>query len=53
MQIENFSWNAQAIWMYEAVLHIAVAYILLCKLYCGYHNQAGFSLAGYLTLSEK
>ena len=28
--------------MYEADLYIADAYILLCKLYYGYHNQAHF-----------
>ena len=32
MYIWNFSWNHQAIWMYEAILYIAVACILLCKL---------------------
>ena len=36
----NFCWNSQAAWMYEAILYIAVAYILLCKLNQGYHNQA-------------
>ena len=30
--------------MVEAILDITVAYILLCKLYYGYHNQAGFHL---------
>ena len=29
-------------WMYNLILCIAVAYILLCKLNCGYHNQAHF-----------
>ena len=28
--------------MYEADLYIAAAYILLCKLNYGYHNQAHF-----------
>ena len=28
--------------MYEAILYIAAAYILLCKLNYGYHNQAHF-----------
>ena len=28
--------------MYKAILYIAVAYILLCKLNYGYHNQARF-----------
>ena len=28
--------------MFEATLYIAVAYILLCKLNHGYHNQACF-----------
>ena len=40
---ESFCWNGQAVWMYEASLYIAVAYILLCyKLNYGYHNQAHF-----------
>ena len=30
MWISNFSWNGQALWMYEAILYIAVAYIFLC-----------------------
>ena len=38
--IQNLSWNGQALWMYEAILRFAVAYILLCKL--SYHNQAHF-----------
>ena len=42
MQIWNFGWNGQAIWMYKATLYIAVAYIFLCKLNYGYHNQAHF-----------
>ena len=42
MLISNFSWNRQAGWIYEAILYIAVAYILLCKLNYGYHNQARF-----------
>ena len=28
--------------MYEAILYITVVYILLCKFYYGYHNQARF-----------
>ena len=32
------SWNGQAVWMYEAVMWFAVAYILLCTLDYGYHN---------------
>ena len=28
--------------MYEAILYIAVAYILLCKLNYGNHNQTRF-----------
>ena len=32
MWISNFSWNGEAVWMYEAILYITVAYILLCKL---------------------
>ena len=28
--------------MYEAILYIAVAYIFLCKLNYGYHNQSRF-----------
>ena len=28
--------------MYEAILYIAVAYILLCKLNFGYHNRHVF-----------
>ena len=40
--IKNFTWNGQAVLMYEAILYIAVAYILLCKLNYGYHNQARF-----------
>ena len=28
--------------MYKASLYIAVAYILLCKLKYGFHNQADF-----------
>ena len=42
MWISNFSWNGQAVWMYEAILYISVAYILLCKLNYGYHNQTRF-----------
>ena len=30
------------VWIYEATLYIAVAYIFLCKLNYGYHNQAHF-----------
>ena len=40
--ISNFSWNGQAVPMYEAILCIAVSYILLCKLNHGYHNQTCF-----------
>ena len=29
--------------MYEAILYIAVAYILLCELNYRYHNQKGFN----------
>ena len=43
MYISNFSWDGQAVWMCEAILYIAVAYILLCKLNYDYHNQT-FSL---------
>ena len=32
MQIQNFSWNCQAIWMYQAISYIVVAYILLWSL---------------------
>ena len=32
MLISNFNWNSQAVSMYEAILCIAVAYILLCYL---------------------
>ena len=32
------SWNRQAVSMNEAILYIAVAFILLCKLNYGYHN---------------
>ena len=42
IQIQNLGWNGQAVWMYEAILWFAVAYILLCKLNYGYHNQARF-----------
>ena len=42
MQIQNFSWKGQSVWMYQAILYIAAAYILLCKLNYGYHNQARF-----------
>ena len=26
MKISNFSWNGQAVWIYEAIVYIAVAY---------------------------
>ena len=41
--------------MYEAVLYNAVAYILLCKLNYGYHNQAHFHqyLPNGILLSSK
>ena len=42
MHIQNFSWKGQTFWMYQAILYIAVAYILLCKLNYGYHNHARF-----------
>ena len=42
MSISNFSWNDQAFLMYEVILYIAVAYILLCKLNYGYHNHTHF-----------
>ena len=42
MWIWNFGWNFQAVWMYEANLYIAIAYILLCKPSYGYHNQTHF-----------
>ena len=29
--------------MYQAILYIAVTYILLCKLNYGYHNRGTFS----------
>ena len=29
-EFKNFSWNGQAVWKYEAILYIAVAYILNC-----------------------
>ena len=32
--------------MYQAILYIVVAYILLSKLNYGYHNQAGFKKIG-------
>ena len=34
--IQTFSWNSHAVLMYEAILYIAVAYILLCKLNYSY-----------------
>ena len=40
MQILNFGWNGQAVWIYKAILYIAAAYILLCKLNYDNHNQA-------------
>ena len=42
MQIWNFIWNGQAIWMYKAILYIVAAYTLLCKLNYGNHNQTRF-----------
>ena len=36
MYISNFSWNGQTVWMYQAILFIAVAYSLLCKLNYGH-----------------
>ena len=39
---KSFGLNEQVIWIYKAILYIAVAYILLCKHNYGYHNQAGF-----------
>ena len=42
MWIQNFSWNSEAVSTYQAVLYIAVAYILLYKLNYGYHNKAHF-----------
>ena len=44
LQIQNLSLNSQAVWMNRAILWFAVAYILLCKLNYGYHNQARFHL---------
>ena len=32
--------TVKAVQMYQAILHIAVAHILLCKFNYGYHNQA-------------
>ena len=34
LKIQNLSLNDQAVWMYEAILWFAVAYILLCKFNC-------------------
>ena len=31
MSIKNFGWNGHTVWMYDAILYAAVAYILLCK----------------------
>ena len=42
MSIKNFGWIGQSVWMYEADLCIAFAYILLCKLNYGYHNYTYF-----------
>ena len=42
MHILNFSWTGQTVWMYQAILYIAVACILPCKLNYGYYNQAVF-----------
>ena len=42
MQIKNFGWIDQVVWMKEAILLIAVAYIVLCKLNYAYHNQVWF-----------
>ena len=40
----KFSLNSQAVWIYKAILYVAVAYtyILLCKFNYGYLNQACF-----------
>ena len=38
MQIQNFSWKGQTVWMYQAILYIAVAYVLLWKPNYDYHN---------------
>ena len=32
MHIQNFSWKSQIVWMYQTILYIAVANIILCKL---------------------
>ena len=39
--------------MYEAILYVAVAYILLCKLTYGYHNQARFYQKNSKTAKKK
>ena len=38
----DLGWNGQAVWKYETVLYIALAYIVLCKLNYGCHNQTRF-----------
>ena len=38
IKIQNYGSNGQIIGMYEAILDIAVAYILLHKLKHSYHN---------------
>ena len=38
MQIQNFSWKGQTVWMYQAILYIAVSYVSLCKLNHDYHK---------------
>ena len=30
MKIQNFAWNGQAVSVYEAILYIAIVYIVLC-----------------------
>ena len=32
MHIQNFSWKSQTVWMYQAILYIAVAYLIVFKL---------------------
>ena len=39
MKILYFGWNHQVVWMYRAILCIAVGYILLCKFNYGYHTR--------------
>ena len=38
MSSKKFIWSGHIVLMYKTILYIAVAYILLCKLYYGYHN---------------